>query len=309
MSDESKEFTVRLSKAAKEFNVAVSTIQEFLTKKGFQVDSSPNTKLTKEMYDLVVKEYQGEKEVKNEAKKLGNLSYKGGSVSVESALQSSKEDEEEDFGDDVFIRTNTITSSKKTVKPVEEVPAAEPVEEKPVVEAPKPVEEKTAVQEPKEEPVKEEKVEEKQQPKPEAKEDNPEPKAEPASDSPFKVVGKIDLDSLNTKTHPDKKHKDQGKKKRISRSNSSRSNNSQSRSNSRSLKSLRISRSQSLNNRKSLSQNLSRSRRQRLNRKSLRLRSRNWKARRFWIRSNCLSSLSVQKAVSLVMERKRSASA
>ena len=213
MSDESKEFTVRLSKAAKEFNVAVSTIQEFLTKKGFQVDSSPNTKLTKEMYDLVVKEYQGEKEVKNEAKKLGNLSYKGGSVSVESALQSSKEDEEEDFGDDVFIRTNTITSPKKTVKPVEEVPAAEPVEEKPVVEAPKPVEEKTAVQEPKEEPVKEEKVEEKQQPKPEAKEDNPEPKAEPASDSPFKVVGKIDLDSLNTKTHPDKKHKDQGKKK------------------------------------------------------------------------------------------------
>ena len=213
MSDESKEFTVRLSKAAKEFNVAVSTIQEFLTKKGFQVDSSPNTKLTKEMYDLVVKEYQGEKEVKNEAKKLGNLSYKGGSVSVESALQSSKEDEEEDFGDDVFIRTNTITSPKKTVKPVEEVPVAEPVEEKPVVEAPKPVEEKTAVQEPKEEPVKEEKVEEKQQPKPEAKEDNPEPKAEPASDSPFKVVGKIDLDSLNTKTHPDKKHKDQGKKK------------------------------------------------------------------------------------------------
>ena len=174
MSDESKEFTVRLSKAAKEFNVAVSTIQEFLTKKGFQVDSSPNTKLTKEMYDLVVKEYQGEKEVKNEAKKLGNLSYKGGSVSVESALQSSKEDEEEDFGDDVFIRTNTITSSKKTVKPVEEVPAAEPVEEKPVVEAPKPVEEKTADQEPKEEPAKEEKVEEKQQSEPEAKEENPE---------------------------------------------------------------------------------------------------------------------------------------
>ena len=64
MSDESKEFSVRLSKAAKEFNVAVSTIQEFLAKKGFQGDFSPNTKLTKEMYDLVVKEYQGEKEVK-----------------------------------------------------------------------------------------------------------------------------------------------------------------------------------------------------------------------------------------------------
>ena len=212
MSDESKEFSIRLSKAAKEFNVAVSTIQEFLAKKGFQGDFSPNTKLTKEMYDLVVKEYQGEKEVKNEAKKLGDLSYKGGSVSVESALQSSK-DEEDDFGDDVFIRTNTITSSKKTVKPVEEIPVAEPVVEKPVVETPKPVVEEKAPQEPKAEPVKEEKVEPKPEPKPEAKEEKPELKAEPDADSPLKVLGKIDLDSLNTKTHPDKKQKEQGKKK------------------------------------------------------------------------------------------------
>ena len=212
MSDESKEFSIRLSKAAKEFNVAVSTIQEFLAKKGFQGDFSPNTKLTKEMYDLVVKEYQGEKEVKNEAKKLGDLSYKGGSVSVESALQSSK-DEEDDFGDDVFIRTNTITSSKKTVKPVEEIPVAEPVVEKPVVETSKPVVEEKAPQEPKAEPVKEEKVEPKPEPKPEAKEEKPEPKAEPDADSPLKVLGKIDLDSLNTKTHPDKKQKEQGKKK------------------------------------------------------------------------------------------------
>ena len=214
MSDESKEFSVRLSKAAKEFNVAVSTIQEFLAKKGFQGDFSPNTKLTKEMYDLIVKEYQGEKEVKNEAKKLGDLSYKGGSVSVESALQSSKI-EEDDFGDDVFIRTNTITSPKKSVKPVEETPVVEPIVEKPVVETPKPVEEKPVQQEAEPEPVKEEKVEQKPEPEPqsEVKVETPEPKAESDTDSPIKVVGKIDLDSLNTKTHPDKKQKEQGKKK------------------------------------------------------------------------------------------------
>lgn len=213
MSDESKEFTVRLSKAAKEFNVAVSTIQEFLTKKGFQVDSSPNTKLTKEMYDLVVKEYQGEKEVKNEAKKLGNLSYKGGSVSVESALQSSKDNEEDEFGDDVFIRTNTITSPKKTAKPVEEAPAAEMEVEKNVVETPEPVEEKPIAPESKSEPAEVEKAEERQQPEFEVKEETPEPKAESDANSPFKVVGKIDLDSLNTKTHPEKKQKEQGAKK------------------------------------------------------------------------------------------------
>ena len=39
-------FTIRLSKAAKEFNVGKDAIVEFLAKKGFQIDSTPNTKLS-----------------------------------------------------------------------------------------------------------------------------------------------------------------------------------------------------------------------------------------------------------------------
>ena len=115
MSEETN-FSIRLSKAAKEFNVGKDTIVEFLGKKGFHVDPSPNTKLTSEMYELLVKEYQGEKDVKEEAKRLGNLSYKGGSVSVDSALQSQKTVDEEEH-EEVIIRTNTISSpTKKTTK-------------------------------------------------------------------------------------------------------------------------------------------------------------------------------------------------
>ena len=115
MSEETN-FSIRLSKAAKEFNVGKDTIVEFLGKKGFQVDPSPNTKLTADMYALLVKEYQGEKDVKNEAMKLGNLSFKGGSVSVDSALQSQKVVDEEEH-EEVIIRTNTISSPvKKTAK-------------------------------------------------------------------------------------------------------------------------------------------------------------------------------------------------
>ena len=176
MSEESN-FTIRLSKAAKEFNVGVTTIQEFLGKKGFQVDSSPNAKLTADMYELLVKEYQGEKEVKNEAKKLGNISYKGGTVSVDSALQSQKTEEEEDH-DEVIIRTNTMSLNKKTVKdtPTDTVEQPEP-KDNTAEEKAKPTEE-TPVQE----------------------------------ESPLKILGKIDLDSLNPKTHPGKKSKDKGKK-------------------------------------------------------------------------------------------------
>jgi len=176
MSEEAN-FTIRLSKAAKEFNVGVTTIREFLAKKGFQVDSSPNAKLTADMYELLVKEYQGEKEVKNEAKKLGNISYKGGTVSVDSALQPQKTEEEEDH-DEVIIRSNTMSLNKKTVK---ETPAETTVEA-PETKASAPVEKAQDVS------------------------------ASEKEESPLKILGKIDLDSLNPKSHPEKKAKDKSKK-------------------------------------------------------------------------------------------------
>ena len=171
MSEDSN-FTIRLSKAAKEFNVGMGTILDFLAKKGFQVDSSPNTKLTADMYALLVKEYQGEREVKNEAKKLGDLSYKGGSVSVDSTAQTQSSNEDED-DTEVVIRTTTI-SPQTAQKPT---PAKETKPEPKVVE---PVETKTTT--PKEETKKEE-----------------------TPESPIKVVGKIDLESLNPKKKKEKK--------------------------------------------------------------------------------------------------------
>ena len=35
----------RLNKAAKEYNVSISTIVDFLATKGFEIDSKPNTKI------------------------------------------------------------------------------------------------------------------------------------------------------------------------------------------------------------------------------------------------------------------------
>ena len=188
MSEETN-FTIRLSKAAKEFNVGVSTIREFLAKKGFQVDSSPNAKLTADMYNLIVKEYQGEKEVKNEAKKLGNISYKGGNVSVDSAKQQSRVQDEEEDHDEVFIRTTTIAPDKRSTKQAQEPEKEAPSEPQPEV-----------VSEPAE-PQKEQKKE---------PEEEPEQKN---TSSPLKVLGKIDLESLNTSTHPEKKGKSEKQKK------------------------------------------------------------------------------------------------
>ena len=62
--------SINLLKAAKELNIGLSTAVEFLGKKGFKVDPKPNTKLNEQMYDVLLKEYQGDKNVKEEAKQI-----------------------------------------------------------------------------------------------------------------------------------------------------------------------------------------------------------------------------------------------
>ena len=111
MSEEVK--TIRLSKAAREFNVGTSTIVEYLAKKGFSIDPSPNTKLTPEEYALVVKEYQGEKEVKKNADQLGNIAFKGKTITVETTEKPKVVEEEEEI---VSIKSNILTNEKKEKK-------------------------------------------------------------------------------------------------------------------------------------------------------------------------------------------------
>ena len=160
MSEDLKN-NIRLSKAAKEFNISPAMIVEFLGKKGHKVDSSPNTKLNGEMYALLVKEYQGEKEVKKNADQLGDFSYKGKSISIDSARKN--EDASNDFEEEeVTIRFNGSMSDDKQKK----APAEKPVEKK----EEKPQEEVKAKVEPKIEAKAETKVEEVVAPKEEIKE-------------------------------------------------------------------------------------------------------------------------------------------
>lgn len=68
MSEDQK--AIRLSKAAREFNVGIQTIIEFLHKKGFDISSDPNGKIPPEAYSLIVKEYSSDLSVKKDAEKL-----------------------------------------------------------------------------------------------------------------------------------------------------------------------------------------------------------------------------------------------
>ncbi len=62
--------SVNLLKAAKELNIGIGTAVDFLVKRGFDVDSKPSTKLSPDMYGVLLKEFQGDKIVKDEAKQI-----------------------------------------------------------------------------------------------------------------------------------------------------------------------------------------------------------------------------------------------
>ncbi|MBO5847787.1 MAG: translation initiation factor IF-2 [Bacteroidales bacterium] len=149
MSEDLKN-NIRLSKAAKEFNIGMSTIVEFLGKKGHKIDSSPNTKLNGEMYALLVKEYQGEKEVKKNADQLGDFSYKGVSISIESTIKNDNEADEEN---EMPTRTEEKTKNASEKAPEKkkqnqpEIKDVKPQAETKVVEE-KSVEEKTVEEKP-----------------------------------------------------------------------------------------------------------------------------------------------------------------
>lgn len=61
--------TLRLSKVAREFNLGITTIVEFLNKKGYNVVNNPNTKISDDAYNLLIEEFQAEKSFKEATEK------------------------------------------------------------------------------------------------------------------------------------------------------------------------------------------------------------------------------------------------
>jgi len=193
----------RLSKAAREFNVGISTIVEFLHRKGFDLDPNPNTKLPHEAYVLLLKEYSSDLNVKKESEKLilKDLHRKKESVSIDDVPESTdNEDQEKDK--EILIKDTSLTKTvdikteirkpdiklvgkidlEKTLKPKAKPEPEKPVEEKKVrIEAPevKETEKKKTAEEKKKQPV---------------SEDVSDKKTKTPID--IHIVGKIDLETV-----------------------------------------------------------------------------------------------------------------
>ena len=67
---------IRLSKAVKDLNVGAKTLVEFLQKKGVEVGSDPNAKISDEQYSLLVKEFSKDKNLKIESDRISQERHK-----------------------------------------------------------------------------------------------------------------------------------------------------------------------------------------------------------------------------------------
>ncbi len=174
----------RLNKVAKDFNVGIQTIVDYLAKKGHQVEQNPNTKISEEQYELLAAAFQSERKVKEEADKIELMT--GGANQV---VEANKKETNDSDSEEVIIKSYTAPKSNQ--------PKAEP---KPVAEA-------------KAEPESHEEPEESHE-EPEESHDASPAESNPtlitpveSDDSPFNVVGKIDLSTINQRMRPDKKKK------------------------------------------------------------------------------------------------------
>jgi len=151
--------TVRLAKAALEFNVGKTTIVEFLRKKGFkEVEDNPNYKLSPDMYKLLEKEYQSDKTKKIEAEKLGKDHFAKPTVTIDDIkTKADNSYSRNEFNEEDELRIKVVSGKfeirtarqkdKPAHKPAEtQKPADVPVTEPQPVAEPQPVPETLTIE-------------------------------------------------------------------------------------------------------------------------------------------------------------------
>ena len=115
MTDAEK--AIRLSKLAREFNVGITTLVEFLHKKGHKIASDPNTKVDAGLYGLLAKEFGEEMHLKRESQRVSliNLRDKRESISIDDLGKETHDDADSDLSDlqDEVIVKN-VTSDRET---------------------------------------------------------------------------------------------------------------------------------------------------------------------------------------------------
>ena len=223
---------IKISQAAKEFNVSIPTVVEQLQKKGISIDANPNTRIDEAAYDILVEAFQPDRKVREliEKKRHDKEAEKSSPASQDEVKIAAPSPgiEFKVLGKiDLDANNNAVKEKAPAREAAAPAPApaakAETPKEEKKPEAPAPVKAEAPKEEKKPEapaPVKAEAP--KEEKKPEAQAEPATASAEPEvfrySPEPQltgpKVLGHIDLTSLNQSTRPKKKTKEERRNSR-----------------------------------------------------------------------------------------------
>lgn len=90
----SEQKTSRLSKVARELNVGIATIVDFLNTKGIKIDTNPNTKIEDNHYQILLSEFQSEKKEKEKSRNVVNKE-KRETITIENTHRKVQESDNE----------------------------------------------------------------------------------------------------------------------------------------------------------------------------------------------------------------------
>ncbi len=141
---------LRLIQVAKEFNVGLNTITDFLQKKGIKSDGSPNTLVDADTYAVLEKEFGAHRSTSGARDSVRErIAQKQTTVSLDAPTKEEKPNKAREIHIKDEIQQPKILG-KIDLEPKKPEPKAAPVKEEVKVEAPKVVEQ--SKEEPKEEP-------------------------------------------------------------------------------------------------------------------------------------------------------------
>ncbi len=165
--------TVRLNKVLRELNISLERAVEYLSSKGVEVEARPTTKISDEVYETLLDEFQTDRKKKEASQEINEEKRKEKEAlriqqEQEDAKRIARENEEVIRGKSHLAGTKTIGKiDLDNLNPRKEQPAKEPIVEKPkaveqpiIVEQPKKVDSEVPKVEAKPEEAKKEEVKE-----------------------------------------------------------------------------------------------------------------------------------------------------
>ena len=169
---------IRINKVLRELNISLDRAVDFLESKGIEIEKSPNTKISQEVYDTLSDEFQTDASKREKAQEVSEAKLKEKEELREQREREIEEKEKKEAAKETVVKAKAELSGPKQIgkieldkkpkakeekKEEEKAPVAKEEKPEPVVEE-KPKAKATTEAKPKAEP-KEEKVEETEAPK------------------------------------------------------------------------------------------------------------------------------------------------